>query len=272
MGLRTQLCRKILPYAIKKGYGEEMLEMVQALQKAKKTELFAHDMVYHPMKTNSTFYLPYAVTDWIQRKIFVTDNYFEYKNLNYIFRTFRGGAIAEAVQNRTILDIGANIGNHTCYFMNEIKKNDASGKCICFEVMPSTAELLKKNLALNHLEERTVVYPFGLGNKKMHASSIHYDLWNIGGNTIAENREGNLEVRTLDSLKLTDDIAFIKMDVERMEIAVLEGAEELLGRCHPYLMMEVFDDAYPKVRAIMDRFGYDEEHIDYADYLFYPKD
>lgn len=144
MGLRTQLCRKILPYAIKKGYGEEMLEMVQALQKAKKTELFAHDMVYHPMKTNSTFYLPYAVTDWIQRKIFVTDNYFEYKNLNYIFRTFRGGAIAEAVQNRTILDIGANIGNHTCYFMNEIKKNDASGKCICFEVMPSTAELLKK--------------------------------------------------------------------------------------------------------------------------------
>lgn len=91
MGLRTQLCRKILPYAIKKGYGEEMLEMVQALQKAKKTELFAHDMVYHPMKTNSTFYLPYAVTDWIQRKIFVTDNYFEYKNLNYIFRTFRGG-------------------------------------------------------------------------------------------------------------------------------------------------------------------------------------
>lgn len=51
----------------------------------------------------------------------MTDDYYESALLSKIFKEFRNGMIQEKVKAGIVADIGANIGNHTLYFLNEVQ-------------------------------------------------------------------------------------------------------------------------------------------------------
>lgn len=89
--------------------------------KASLTKLIENNMVFHPIKTNSVFLLPYYNIDLIQAYIFVTDNYYEKDLLYKLFKEYDGGIIENCVKGNMVIDARANIGNHTLYFLNEVK-------------------------------------------------------------------------------------------------------------------------------------------------------
>jgi FkbM family methyltransferase len=76
-------------------------------------------------------------------------------------------------------------------------------------------------------------------------------------NTLAGLRDESAAVREIDvpMVRLDDmdlpDPAFIKIDVEGHELAVLEGAQALLARARPVLMMEMEDRHAPGTRAVI---------------------
>ena len=68
----------------------------------------------------------------------------------------------------TFFDVGANVGSYTIL---------ASGVCgarsLSFEPVPATFEILKKNIFLNHLQQKIKAIPAGVGHEKgfLHFSS-----------------------------------------------------------------------------------------------------
>lgn len=224
-------------------------------------------LVYHPEKTNSTFYLPLLPTDYIQYKILLTDDYYERATLEKVFTSYKAGIIREMLlQEGVVLDIGANIGNHTLYFCNECNAK----KVYCFEPEEQTFSILKKNIGFNHLEHRTVLYQMGLGEEEGKALS-HYNIYNIGGNHLELNDSGEVLIKRLDDLNITEKVVFIKIDVEEMEDKVIKGGMNLIKRNKPYIMIESFENKIVEINRLLCEIGYTFENLDSSgNYLFIP--
>ena len=147
-----------------------------------------------------------------------------------------------------ILDIGANIGTFTIPLANAFSHR----YFYAFEVQPKIYSLLKENVRLNGLRNvRT--RDFGLSDSTEHINIIvpDYDKeQNVGAFSLDQQvRENQYEVHTqgeeisiyvrpLDSCALPE-IGLIKMDVEGMEAAVIEGAlHTLYKNNYPPLIFE----------------------------------
>ena len=166
-----------------------------------------------------------------------------------------------------MLDIGANIGNHTLYFANELH----ASKVISFEPVHGTFEILKKNIEINNLKDRVEIHNCGLSDKDGTASIGHLDPGNIGGTDLIESG-GDMVIKTLDDFNIPK-VTFMKIDVEGMEIKMLEGAIKTIKRNRPVIMIESFSEKFPMVDDFFSDLNYD--HImtnPWQDYLFYPKE
>jgi FkbM family methyltransferase len=61
--------------------------------------------------------------------------------------------------------------------------------------------------------------------------------------------------QTIDSFQF-ETVDFIKIDVEGHEIFVLEGGEETIRRCRPWLVVEVWDENRSMMHSFMKRLSY----------------
>ncbi|MCI8774082.1 MAG: FkbM family methyltransferase [Lachnospiraceae bacterium] len=238
--------------------------MEELFKKAETVHLFEKDMVFHADRTNSDFFLPYYNIDAVQKTIFMTDDYYESALLSKIFKEFRNGMIQEKVKAGIVADIGANIGNHTLYFLNEVQAQ----KVYAFEPVLNTFLLLRKNMMLNHLQDRTELYCCGLGAKEGRADVSAYVGSNSGATHLSEQENGNIQIHCLDDFALKD-IQLIKIDVEGWELEVLEGAKETLDQYHPYVIIEVFPYHVERACRFMTELGYKNYQLDDKNFLFY---
>ena len=78
--------------------------------------------------------------EYVQKKIYYEKDYYERDILDEIKKNIPS--------NSVILDIGANIGNHTVFFCKECNAK----KVYAFEPVSITFEILQKNIAINNLE------------------------------------------------------------------------------------------------------------------------
>lgn len=126
-----------LPYGVR-----AVRERPRVIEKIKEERVDKERPYYHPKKTKSNFYLPFLPMDSIQCGILLSDDYFERENLDKVFRNFQNGIIGETVLSGkgALLDIGANIGNHTLYFCNEYNAK----KVYCFEPIEKTFSILEQ--------------------------------------------------------------------------------------------------------------------------------
>lgn len=69
------------------------------------------------LPTGDSIYLPRYRTDYIQRLIFQKNNFYEFKTLDRIAKLFK----RRNIPCNCVLDIGANIGNHTLYFARHLQ-------------------------------------------------------------------------------------------------------------------------------------------------------
>jgi FkbM family methyltransferase len=143
----------------------------------------------------------------------------------------------------TVLDIGANIGCHTCL----LAKLAHPGMVIAFEPMPWARAKLLKNIALNSLSN-VVVEKYVLADTNSKSMSVHFrSSWQLGSRTgLTEESSTSrtpafVDLITLDSYVAENhvpNIGLIKLDVDGYEAKVLRGAAETLRKFHPILVME----------------------------------
>lgn len=257
-------CVELFPDIIKEQESESNQNNIRLIELIQEKSLVEDKMIYNSRKTNSKFFLPYIFTDYIQQTIFETDDYYDRQNLDKVFK-FDDGVIKEGMsQDACFIDVGANIGNHTLYFVNELKINNV----YAFEPVEETYWILEKNIKINELEEKVELYKVGVSDHEANATTAWYHMDNTGGTALAESENGSIQLMTLDSLNL-DDVYFIKIDVEGMEKRVLLGAMKTIRKYHPYIMIESFPTSFPDVKTILEDEGYRYEVLsEGSDYLF----
>lgn len=150
-----------------------------------------------------------------------------------------------------------------------------------FEPMPLNAKRIVNNAHLNggqELRNRIKLNRIGLSDESTRIS-INYNPGVMGltsGASIVNDDLGKvrsahhaIQVRTLDSFDL-QNVAAIKIDVERAEPLVLRGARETLKRCRPTLILEVLGEK--EERAVLDAVeGYEvAKRLDSRNWMMVP--
>jgi FkbM family methyltransferase len=147
-----------------------------------------------------------------------------------------------------VLDIGANIGAHTLQFARLV---GPSGRVLAFEPTAYAHGKLRANLALNPdlvprvtlmqsllMDRADAPVPEAIcsGWPLVHDEGLHPD--HLGKPHSTEGARST----TLDAAVTAaglDRIAFVKLDVDGHELAVLKGATETLRRFRPPILIEL---------------------------------
>jgi FkbM family methyltransferase len=200
-------------------------------------------------------FLPYAATDLIQRHILRTSSFFEMGLLERFRQHVPRGA--------TIIDAGANIGNHSVYFARVC----GARQIYAFEPMRETFKILSRNAEINAMD-RIQCHNFALGARLGRADLRQYSAANIGATRLESDEEGFYEVRPLDSLQFTE-LNLIKMDVEGAQISVLVGARETLARHKPLIWIELLPQEAEESHERLLSLGYDRmETLSNTDFIY----
>lgn len=167
-------------------------------------------------------------------------------------------------QGDTVLDIGANIGNHSVYF------SKICGATVhAFEGYAPIFPILEKNIA----NTSTTLHKTLLGKEKGQASVTNFNSSNAGCTTFSPNNDGDFPICSLDSMKnKIGKVHFMKIDVEGAELPVLQGAVETIQKYKPTIAIEIWEQQYETVYAFLDKLGYKpiRKYAD-QDYIFVPK-
>ena len=181
------------------------------------------------------------------------------------------------VRPRKVVDVGANLGNHSNFFGLK------GAECIAFEPSEANFNLLQQNL------KNGVAHKVALGSKLGMVEILisHVAMGNThirGAIEIDTDHLANsefVELRTLDSFELAD-IDLIKIDVEGSELEVLKGAQSLLATSKPCLWLEIHEDSTLQKAKIsytreqifgwLSSRGYSRARkIDATNFLFFPE-
>lgn len=165
----------------------------------------------------------------------------------------------------TILDVGANLGNHTVYWAK------AGRRVVAFEPNPLTRAALIDSVRLNNLDALVDVCPLALG-ASTGTGALRTLLDNNQGAVAVEPANcGEIPIARLDDLKVSD-FSVMKIDVEGAEESVLRGARETITRLRPFIIAEARtdDDDAP---ALLRELGYRRVPVSLAftpTYLYLP--
>ena len=190
-------------------------------------------------------------TDFIMKSVLHNKAFYEEDMLK---KWFHYGAF------KVVLDIGANIGNHTLFFAS----NSPDAEVYSFEPMPVNYKLLAANVSNNQLSSRVHLYNKAVGDIKCCARMKLISANNNGTARITEDDDQDsetVEVVVIDDLNLPDP-DFIKIDTEGHEVQVLRGMKKTLNRSNAFVWLEIDAENALEVYQIMDSLGY--EVVDYS--------
>jgi FkbM family methyltransferase len=151
-----------------------------------------------------------------------TNNFYEFQMLEFIWHNIPKGVM---------IDVGANIGNHTIYLAKY-----CATEVLAFEPFPDTYRILYNNIIENGLSN-AIPFQYGLSNetKGVFMKSVG---GNAGMNRIDDNGDVWTEVQLLDDYTLDEPITLIKLDCEGYEEKALLGMIETVKKHKPALFIE----------------------------------
>lgn len=197
---------------------------------------------YVAATTEGLQYISYSSDNFIIREIYTQDKNYavdEMKMFHALTKKFYGLDDGEGY----FLDLGANIGTTCVYFVKKLAPNL---KVLAFEPDPETFKLLRANLILNDLDDRTIAVNCGLGDK-FDEMTMYIHKENPGGNSLlnykADAPTETVKVIPLDSYLAENkiaaqDVKYIWIDTEGFEAQVLLGAKNLLAETAAPVFME----------------------------------
>jgi FkbM family methyltransferase len=161
-----------------------------------------------------------------------------------------------------VLDVGANIGLTSLEFAR------VAQRVLAFEPNPSIAERLECNLAAN-----------GIGNVTILRSAVGATPGTVTFHESAQAtlssasvvppeliRSFEVPLTSLDaewSAAGRPEVSALKIDVEGGELAVLEGASELLAACHPAILLEAWGaEQLDPIQHLLGAAGYQRHQPD----------
>jgi len=201
-------------------------------------------------------------SDYVFKTIFETQDFYESECLNE-WKKY-------ALNKELILDIGANIGNHTVFWAGECKVK----KLICFEPIKDIFEVLQFNVERNYLTQANI-FNLAVGDKPGRAAIKTQDPTNSGATALEYTDENDtIEVVTVDGFISENEaeISLMKIDVEGFELAVLKGADKTIDRLKPTIWVEVSVDSVEQVIELLEGKGYVLVDIKKFNMLFVHKD
>jgi len=166
---------------------------------------------------------------------------------------------------RIFVDVGANVGSWTRYLAPNYEQVHA------IEPNPDALPELKANLPDNvfihevaawHCEETVRFTQFA---RSVHLSSFFEE---EGIDTGPKRGSIELPGCRIDSLQISGPVDFLKIDTEGAEVKCLAGAEQLIARDRPWLLVEVHtvQNFFTLVRLMAD-WGYLFSVIRHPDYM-----
>jgi len=219
--------------------------------------------IYELKRENVKFYIPNWDIDVTQQyRIFLNNRFNEDEYLYYISRRFQNN-----LSGKTVIDIGANIGNHSLFFA---LKTDVK-RVYAFEPVKESFEILEKNVKINNLMDKVIINNYALGDKEARVDKEEFNIRHLGATSVFESENGEMEEKTLDGMKMEDVIALIKIDVEGFEEKVIKGAMDTIKKYKPILMIECHEHAYTfwNIYNLLHPLDYKVEPYDYKNYIFY---
>jgi len=148
------------------------------------------------------------------------------------------------LRNKTVIDIGANIGDTALNFVNRGVK-----KVYSLEPIPQTFSYLVKNIKNNSLQDLIIPLKYGLGDKK-NKIVIPIRENASGGNSISFNKRNstnkqyskNVEVDVISVKDLwkiiKSEVEIIKIDCEGCEYSIIKN-NDLIDYFNPeYVIIE----------------------------------
>lgn len=150
------------------------------------------------------------------------------------------GQFLDVVSRRgTVLDVGANVGNHSIAFSRTFAKVHA------FEPNPALWQAFERNIALNPGADVTL-HRIGLSDTAADLPLLNIDNGNLGLATFldVDQYEWPLQEVARARTERADDylggisVDAVKIDVQGFEPQVLRGMSRLLERCRPVVWAE----------------------------------
>lgn len=243
----------------------ELIRKRAARSVGRKLHLKQNGFIFKCDTLKPVFHLPLYESDYIQQRILTEGTYYEHANLNYICKEWNDGVVSQNIKDGCIIDIGANIGNHTLYFFFECGVK----KAICFEPIDSTYRILKRNMEINNIIQNVTLVKSAVGASCGAATISHYDISNIGSTQITLDNSGNIPVVSIDSMHIDDEIKLVKIDVEGFEKGVIDGSKETLAKHKPYIMIEIQPENFDYISYELSKMGYKYAQLTGINYLFY---
>jgi FkbM family methyltransferase len=186
-----------------------------------------------------TSYGMYTSTDKIGRQ-FDSGKIYEQEMLEYI---------AGRRYKNLVLDVGANIGNHTLWMAAV-----CGYTVVAFE--PVVPNVVQANVNLNELGILVDVYPWGLGDKPG-------EFYHVGKGVLKPGKSSNstdeiVRLTTLDAFKIKRKIDFLKIDVEGHEMNVLRGGYNTIVEHKPEFAIEEWNtETTEQIASLLEPLGYE---------------
>lgn len=176
--------------------------------------------------------------DHIGRGIAKSHKFYEIGMLNYIKKNIP--------KKGYYLDIGANIGNHSVFFLKYCTE-----RLISFEPVIENYSYLRTNLKINKLSGALVKCALG---EKQGVAGIKIDKDNMGMCRLTKG--DTVEIHTLDSFNLRD-VTLMKIDCEGYDKRILLGALKTIKDNKPHIFVEAHTDEDKKeINKILNPLGY----------------
>lgn len=186
------------------------------------------------------FWLPKANMDLIQGHILLGEMFWDIRVLDQ-FKSFAKG--------KHVLDIGANIGNHTVYW--GVVAGAASIEA--FEPVPELFEVLSRNIEINKLDNAKA-HQLALG-AATGMGVLTSDPKNRMQSQVDLSDDGEIRIAALDDMGVTQ-VDFCKIDVEGHTLPLLQGARRTLAEFKPAIYIELFDHERDACMLILEDLGY----------------
>lgn len=130
----------------------------------------------------------------------------------------------------TALDVGANIGNHTLWMHLACRLN-----VVAFE--PVLPHVVRANALINGAwDDGIEVRDYALGDAT--GVGFHRAKGVVHQGESLQSTDESFQIKRLDDVDLPSDVAFVKVDVESFEPAVLRGGVQFLAQQRPVLAVE----------------------------------
>jgi FkbM family methyltransferase len=151
-----------------------------------------------------------------------------------------------------VLDIGANVGIYTMLMARWVGKE---GRVFAFEPAAEAREALAQHLALNSLGDRVELVASAISDEVGEASFFVDGV--CGENGLHPGFTGHGRRSSAISVPVTTIDAFcsrtgvkpsvIKVDIEGFELHAIRGAQEVISRCRPVLIVELHQYAWKEL-------------------------